>query len=221
MLKEIGRLQDPSIPSDEVLEEDPAVQPAENIEDVITNNLVLFRSIPGLQVKNQELLRITRELANKLETDEKDYKEVLEKEQSEAVKEAHEAIKLLQEQLETHKRSSDVTIQAYAKERDALKATLARERATGSTKRVNGINGHDAGSDTEPSEELAEVQTQFESYKTEMSLDSGKLRQALLDSQREAAQVSTALAKANAKIEYLNGKPRIDILVFTGLLTSF
>lgn len=220
LLKELGRLQDPGIPSDLELEEDPVAQPAENIEAVITNNLVLFRSIPDLQEQNQKLLKIVRELGAKMEAEEKDYREALEKEQGEAVREAHEAIKLLQEQLETHKRSSEVTLQAYIKERDALKATLARERSAGSSRAINGINGYDAGSSTGVSEELTEVQSQFETYKTEMSFDSGRLREDLLNTQRESAQLGTALAKANAKIDYLNGEILLCSLCLPWLLTS-
>ena len=51
LLKDLGRLRDPSIPSDAELE---AVQPAENIDAVITNNLVLYRSIPQLQDQEHE-----------------------------------------------------------------------------------------------------------------------------------------------------------------------
>ncbi|KAH8082011.1 hypothetical protein BXZ70DRAFT_631748 [Cristinia sonorae] len=207
LLKELARLQDPSIPADEELEEDPSTQPADNIEAVITNNLVLYRSIPGLQEQNQKLLKIVRELGAKMEAEEKEYREELEAEQSEAVREAHQAIKVLQEQLEAHKRSSEITIQSFAKERDALKATLARERSAGST-RVNGINGYGSNSMELP-EDVADIQNQFEVYKTEMSADSGRLREDLLNSQREAATLGTALAKANAKIDYLNERHRM------------
>lgn len=218
LLKELGRHQDPSILSDEELEEDAATQPAENIEAVITNNLVLFRSIPALQEQNQKLLKIVRELGAKMEAEEKDYRDALEKEQSEAVREAHEAIKLLQEQLETQKRSSELTASTYMKERDALKATLARERAAGSSRAINGINGHSASSSTD--EELVEVQSQFEMYKTEMSHDSSRLREELLSSQRESATLGTALAKANAKIDYLNGESQLFSLILRFLFRT-
>ena len=68
LLKEIGRRNDPNLPSDEELE---TVLPADNVNDVITNSLVLFRSIDGLQEQNQKLLKIVRDLGQKMEKEEK------------------------------------------------------------------------------------------------------------------------------------------------------
>ncbi|KAI0647815.1 hypothetical protein C8Q79DRAFT_924901 [Trametes meyenii] len=217
LLKELGRHHDPSIPSDEELELDDSTQPAENIEAVITNNLVLFRSIPQLQEQNQKLLKIVRELGTKLESEEKEYKEALEREQGEAVREAHEAIKQLQEQLESHKRSSEVTIQAYMKERDTLRSLLSRQQGStvsaGSVPRItNGqINGdvRMVEAPTDAAKELEEVQKQFETYRTEMGVDSTRLREEALSAQREAARLGTAMAKANAQIEVLTERHRM------------
>ena len=207
LLKELGRHQDPSIPSDEELEQDEMSRPAENIEAVITNNLVLFRSIPQLQEQNQKLLKIVRELGSKLESEEKDYKEALEREQGEAVREAHEAIKQLQQQLESQKRSSEVTIQAYMKERDTLRSLLQRQQESGAVGRVpNGINGQVQVADSDLARELEEVQKQFEAYRTEMGFDSTRLREETVNAQREVSRLGTALAKANAQIEVLTGQ---------------
>ncbi|KAI0081625.1 hypothetical protein K474DRAFT_1635534 [Panus rudis PR-1116 ss-1] len=214
LLKELGRIQDPLIPSDQELEADPSIKPAEDIEAVITNNLVLFRSIPQLQEQNQKLLKIVRELGAKMEAEEKEYREQLEKEQSEAVQEAHQAIKLLQEQLENQKKSADITIQAYIKERDALKSTLARERASGAGRGVNGdtavaMSGVEPGPSSGGTEELVQVQSQFEAYKTEIGVDTVRLREEVLTAQREAGKAAADLAKANAKIEYLTDRNRM------------
>ncbi|KAI0357500.1 hypothetical protein OH77DRAFT_1435746 [Trametes cingulata] len=210
LLKELGRHQDPSIPSDEELEQDETTRPAENIEAVITNNLVLFRSIPQLQEQNQKLLKIVRELGAKLESEEKEYKEALEREQGEAVREAHEAIKQLQEQLESHKRSSEVTIQAYMKERDTLRSLLERQQSGAAPARItNGQVNGDGDVSSDMARELEEVQKQFETYRTEMGVDSSRLREEALSAQREATRLGTALAKANAQIEVLAERHRM------------
>ncbi|KAL5492141.1 MLP1_6 [Sanghuangporus weigelae] len=52
LLKELGRLQDATLPSDEDLQ---AIRPALNVEEVSTNDLVLYKSIPELQQKNMAL----------------------------------------------------------------------------------------------------------------------------------------------------------------------
>jgi nucleoprotein TPR len=206
LLKELGRRTDPSLPTDIEMEEMEPL-PAENIDAVITNNLVLFRSIGGLQEQNQKLLKIVRELGSKMEAEEREYREALDQEQSEAVREAHEAIQDLAAQLERQKKSSDMTIQAYMKERDALKAMLARAERSGLHAGVNGdINGVTGPIKNNLAAELEDVQAQFEAYKAEMGTDSVKLREELQQAHRDLGHVNVTLAKANAKIEYLTGK---------------
>lgn len=223
LLKEIGRRDDPTIPSDEDLEQ-IAIPPAENIEAVITNNLVLFRSTGEMQEQNQKLLKIVRELGSKMEAEEQDYRAAMEKEQGEAVREAHEAIKTMAMQLETQQKSSEIKIQAYMKERDALKSMLARaEHSSGSFGADSGteitVNGYHDGLPSnhrqpDMAREFAEMQDQFESYRTEMGMDSVKLRDEVVATQREAGQLNAALAKANAKIEYLSGKCRFYVICY-------
>ncbi len=207
LLKELGRHHDPSIPSDEELEQDDSTRPAENIEAVITNNLVLFRSIPQLQEQNQKLLKIVRELGEKLESEEKEYREAMEREQAEAIREAHEAMKQLEEKMEAERRSSEVKIQAYKKDADTLRTMVNRQKDAGNPRFTNGVNG-EFQSGAEPSElqrELEDVQKQFEVYRMEMGIDSTRLREETLAAQREATKLGTALAKANAQIEVLTG----------------
>lgn len=208
-MREISRRDDPTIPSDEDLDA-ATVAPAVDTETIITNNLVLFKSINGLQEQNQKLLKIVRELGNKMESEEKDYKEAMEKEQGEAVREAHEAIQELAAQLERQKKSSEGVIQAYMKERDALRAMLARAEKAGA---LSGVNSNNAGENalavtaqTDSSRELAEIQSQFEVYRTEITVDSNKLRDDLASAQREIGQLGAALAKTNARYEFLDGR---------------
>ncbi|KAI6151410.1 hypothetical protein EDD17DRAFT_1636802 [Pisolithus thermaeus] len=215
LLRELGRRDDPSIPSDEILDQvDPI--PANDIEAVITNNLVLFRSIPELQEQNQRLLKVVREMGAKMEAEERDYRAALEQEQSEAVREAHEAIQELVIQLERQKKSSETTIQAYMKERDTLKLMLARPGRVESHVGLNGdvgSNGTATVSTTQPSGgsamELADVQSQFDSYRQEMGVDTSRLREDLVNAQREVGRANTDLAKANAKIQYLEERHRM------------
>ncbi|KAH7876156.1 uncharacterized protein C8R40DRAFT_1169810 [Lentinula edodes] len=123
LLKEIGRPDDRNLSSDEDLEN---VIAAEVVEDVITNNLILFRSIDKVQLQNQSLRRIVRGMGAKMEQAEKKQKAKMEEEQAEAVREAHEPMENLVAELDRQKKHSDNVIQAYVKERDALKAIIAR-----------------------------------------------------------------------------------------------
>lgn len=162
-----------------------------------------------------KLLRCVREMAVRMESEERDYKEQLENEQTEAIREAHEAIQALQTQLDNTQTSHQVTIQAYIKERDTLKTMLARyERggtgmtsavsADGQTSPAPAVNGV-AREPTELEKELEEARNNFEAYRKEMGVDTIRLREEVIQYQREASQLSASLAKANAKIEFLNG----------------
>ncbi|KAF8265884.1 hypothetical protein EI94DRAFT_1734451 [Lactarius quietus] len=207
LLKEIARRQDPTIPSDEELEaEENTAAPADNIDEVITNHLVLFHSLPALQAQNQKLLGIVREMGAKMETEEREYRETLEKEQGEAVREAHEAITALQEQLEAQRQAHDVKMRAFVKERDSLKVLLARaERNHNITSAAKDTSHAQANggvvTDSELAKELAEIQEQFDAYRAETGVDSVRLREDTVSAQREVAQLTSQLAKANAKLE--------------------
>lgn len=209
LLREIARRDDPTIPADEDLDQ---VNPEPvNVDQVITNSLVLFKNIGHLQTQNQKLLSVVRDLGSKLESEEQEYKAAMEREQAEAIKEAHEAIQELASTLEREKKHHEKVVQAYMKEREALKAMVARAEKTGvavapieSAARLTEKSV--AGAEDELVKELAEVQSQFEAYRTEMDLDALKLREDLLRAQREATTATAALAKAEAKVQYMTGE---------------
>ncbi|KAL0576947.1 Protein mlp1, partial [Marasmius crinis-equi] len=204
LLKEIARRDDPNMPSDEDLES--TVPPAEDIGSVITNHLVLFRSIDALQEQNQKLLKITRELGQKLENEERDYKAVMEREQAEAIKEAHEVMQQMETQHQAALRSKDAIIQAYLKENEVMKIQDKRRQASN----VHAGPSDIIPGDSELAEELAEMQSRFNAYRTEMGVDVGRYREEAAIAQRESAALQAALAKANAKIDYLSDRSRMN-----------
>lgn len=202
LLREGARRDDPTIPADEEMEN---IAPAQDVDAIITNNLVLFKTIPALQEQNQRLLKITRDMGMQMEAEEKAYKEVLEREQTEAIREAHEAIQALQTQLENQQKSHQTTIQAYAKERDTLKTMLSHlQKGTGA--RVNGHSAEVEGAASSGKEDTSDTQNTLEAFKHELTIDSVKLREEVMSYQREVGQLGAALAKANAKVDTLNGK---------------
>ena len=204
LLREIARRDDPTIPPDEDLEN---VEAALGTESLITNHLVSFKSIDSLQAQNQRLLKVVRELGQTMENEEKEYREAMEKEQTEAIKEAHDAMQELAAQLERQKTSSDSIIQAYVKERDTLRTMLARSEKTSTLPQAATLNGAVVTTaQTDLARELEDVNGQFDAYRKEMGIDSGRLRNELIAAQREVNQMGAALAKANAKIEYLTGQ---------------
>lgn len=220
LLREISRRDDPSILPDEDLEPLPVA--ASDVGTVITNHLVLFRSIGGLQEQNQKLLKIVRELGQKMESEERDYREAMEKEQGEAVREAHEAMQDLAAQLERQKKTSDGIIQAYVKERDALRDMLNRAGKARPEGQVNGMEQAGSGAmSPEIAKELQQVQSQFNAYREEMGVDSVKLREEAAAAHREVGQLTASLAKAQAKVEYLQGNTPRRVYVTHVLFTIF
>lgn len=204
LLRQIARRDDPTIPPDEELEKFP-VEAITDAATLVTDHLVLFKNTDDLQRQNVRLLKIVRDLGEKMETDEREYRETMEKEQAEAIREAHEAMQELAAQLEAQKQNSDVVIKAYVKERDALRAMLTRAEAATRIDTSGSVAGGTVASG-DPAKELAEVQSQFDVYKLEMGVDSGQLRDELIAAQRELNTMSAALAKANAKVEFLSGE---------------
>jgi len=94
------------------------------------------------------------------------------------------------------------------KEREALKAMVARSGNVAPPPEVTSQaieNPTSFESQDELAKELTEVQSRFEAYKTEMGLDALKLREDLVQAQREATTATAALAKAEAKFQYMNG----------------
>ena len=105
LLREIARRDDPTIPSNEDLESVP-VEATTDTSTLISSHLVLFRNVEELQHQNQRLLKIVRDLGERMESEEREYRETMEREQAEAIREAHEAMQELAAQLETQKQSS-------------------------------------------------------------------------------------------------------------------
>jgi nucleoprotein TPR len=209
LLRDIARRDDPTIPADEDL--DQVVGETGNVGEVITNSLLLFKNVGDLQAQNQRLMAVVRNLSSQLENEELEYKANMEREQVEAIKEAHEAIQELASTLEREKRHHEKVTQAYMKDREALKAMVAMAERAGVTMvplesaplpTENGVVG---GGD-ELVKELAEVQNQFDVYRTEIGLDTLKLREDLVQAQREATAATAALAKAEAKVQYMTGE---------------
>lgn len=110
-------------------------------------------------------------------------------------------------QLERQKTSSDSIIQAYVKERDTLRAMLARSEKTSTLPQAATLNGAVVTTEqTDLAKELEDVHGQFDAYRKEMGIDPGRLRDELIAAQLEVNQMGAVLAKANAKIEFLTGQ---------------
>lgn len=207
LTRRIAILEDPSIvdrsaDTDEQMNGTNAGQG--DAEAYISTHLVTFASIDQLQQQNQKLLKVTRELARKMEAEEQALRERLGQAENEAVEEAHELILRLKEEVETQR----VSMGAYQRERDMLRQLL-RNRSDVLTEdgQVNGASGTSASSATQAA--LDDVQRNFEAYKREMVVDNQLLRDDLGAARREASQLQVDLARANAQKELSDERYRM------------
>ncbi|KAJ1980870.1 Filament-forming protein [Dimargaris xerosporica] len=87
---------------------------------VITEQLTTFKNIQELQQQNQRLLRVTRELADRMEREEKEAALRLSQQESQAIKDAEQLIVELRDELKLTK----TKVQSYIHERDMLRRLL-------------------------------------------------------------------------------------------------
>lgn len=174
-------------------------------DSVVSAYLVTFATINELQVQNQKLLRITREMGAKLEQGEEDARARREGEENAAIVEAHEVILGLKDKVE----AQQARVEAYAKERDMLRRMLSQRGSGGAAAAAADAGalvatGAAAG-DTDAARLLADVQANFDAYRAEMAVDTQRLRDDLARAQQQAAQAHTDLAKSKAQSEFLAG----------------
>ncbi|KIJ29666.1 hypothetical protein M422DRAFT_268888, partial [Sphaerobolus stellatus SS14] len=204
LLREVTILQRPDL--NHIPQEDES--PADNVNEIdamISNELVVFKHLPSFQEQYTRHLKIIRELGDRLERVTREQYEEQAQIERQALEEAADLIANLQQELETQKRSHEIEIRGFVQERDMYKARLSNQSPSKSMyASQNGHYGVPLG-DNEYEALLADLQRNFDIYRTETGVDMNKLREELQESQSETAQLQASLAKANAKLENYNG----------------
>lgn len=175
---------------------------------VVSAHLVTFSTINELQVQNQKLLRITREMGAQMEAREEDAIGRRRDLENRAVEEAHELILRLKDEVEAQRLKTE----AFERERDMFRRMLA-QRGDGSAASAAGaaVERGPAGGDSmdvDTPRILADVQANFDAYKNEIAVDSQRLRDDLKEAQQAANSARTELAKSKAQAEYTAGEFR-------------
>ena len=94
----------------------------ETADSVIDSRLVTFRSIQELQIRNQELLRVVRQLSKEKETDELERARIVD---AETQAKLDQAVSQLQELQEARQRQA-VMVESVIRQRDMLKEMLQK-----------------------------------------------------------------------------------------------
>ncbi|GAA5963338.1 hypothetical protein JCM21900_002043 [Sporobolomyces salmonicolor] len=200
-----GDVNDPSFD-----EEEAAIllraETSGDTDSVVSAHLVTFRTINELQVQNQKLLKITRQMGAQLEKGEEDARARRRGEENKAIEEAHELVLRLKEEVESQRARTE----AGEKERDMLRRMLSQRGASlpgsGGENGPGGAGGADA---LEATRLLADVQANFDAYKNEITIDTQRLRDDLAQAQKDANAARTELARSKAQGEFMAERFRL------------
>lgn len=169
----------------------------------ITERFVAFKDIYELQAKNQELLRLTRELADKME------KEEALAEQHQAA-EAHEEVESLRgtvSTLQDEVKSITVRMKSYMTERDMFRRMLQQKATPAEIHAALGASGDGSQREVLASIEqntaaeeadlvvaLRELQGQFDSYRNDQTTDRKALKDQIdrLSSEKSSLQAEVS-----------------------------
>ncbi|KNB04213.1 nucleoprotein TPR [Fusarium oxysporum f. sp. lycopersici 4287] len=204
--EETFRLQ--QLQKGEISEE--ALSDMSDTHQFITQKLVVFKDIQSLQAKNEELLRITRELANQLESEEA----LAEKHQA---KQDHDMVEKLQQELShmtEEARSIKKTMESFKTERDMFRRLLQQRGIHGDEASLmrNSIAGGErlplasieATEQTEAlNEALRKLQSEYDNYREAQDGVRKDLRDQIdaLSAERNSLQTDKVKLHAEARLE--------------------
>ncbi|KAH7096803.1 hypothetical protein BKA62DRAFT_833732 [Auriculariales sp. MPI-PUGE-AT-0066] len=178
---------------------------AVQVDDLIARELVLFKSVEELQQQNARLLGITRDLGQRMEQAEQETQRAADEADSAMLREAEALVEAAQAELEDARRTSRVRIEALQREADMLKSLLGR--AQGGSGAASQVGAGGVGGEYQSM--YTESQRAFDAFKLEIGADNRHLKEDLASAQREVTQITTQLAKANAKITTLEESLRL------------
>ncbi|KAB5542913.1 hypothetical protein GE09DRAFT_231118 [Coniochaeta sp. 2T2.1] len=185
----------------------------------ISERFVTFKDIHELQAKNQELLRMTRELADRMENEEA----LAEKHQAAEDHEEVERLRATVVALEDDVKSLTVRMKSYMAERDMFRRMLQQKTSSGEINAALGSNGEDnqrevlasienqsQADDADLVAALRQLQAQFDSYRNDEATDRKTMREQI-DS-LSAENSSLKISNANIKSHLTVAEERLKIL---------
>jgi nucleoprotein TPR len=173
-------------------------------DKIISQRLIIFHNIVELQQQNQNLLRVTRQLGEKMEQDEREYQSKVENLESEALDKATQVIDRLRDEL----KSNRIKMDSIIRERDMFRQTLSGRGTVHETQTT------DAGSQpVVPSAEqqnlLRELQAQFDAYRNEAATDQRTLNDQIRSLTAQSSEALINAAKYKSQMELANERYKI------------
>ncbi|EPE03223.1 tpr mlp1 mlp2-like protein [Ophiostoma piceae UAMH 11346] len=186
----------------------------------ISERFVVFKDIQELQEKNAELLRVTRELATKMESEEAtDAKRQAEQDQAE-LKTLRDTVSRLQDE----SKAVTVRMKSYMTERDMFRRMLQQkasqaeinsimggQSADGSQREVfASIEQNSTADDSDLTVALRELQNNFDAYRSEQGVDRQTMRTQVDKLSSERSSMQAEIARINSQLTLAS--ERYDIL---------
>lgn len=174
-------------------------------DKIISQRLTLFSNIVELQQQNQNLLRVTRQLGDKMEQDEKEYQSQMENLESEALNKATEIINKLRDELKSERTKSE----SYIRERDMFRRMSSGKIPPGTPESQLVLAGQGPGPSEEQQHLLRELQQQFDAYRNEAATDQRTLNDQIRSLTADRAEALINAAKYKSQMELANERYKI------------
>ncbi|CAN6630447.1 protein Mlp1p [Trichomonascus vanleenenianus] len=179
---------------------------------LISQRLVLFKNIIELQQQNEHLLKVTRELGQKMEREEEETKQKLLDLESAAIEDAKKAIVSLQEDLDR----AQTKTEALQRERDMFRRMLGNREQNHSSESAK-KQAQSAPSDfdsayvqqlikqnEESTANLKESQLQLDMVRNESSVTIKTLNEQIASLNEKRSDLQVMLSKAQSQLELAN-----------------
>ncbi|KAK9486170.1 hypothetical protein V1527DRAFT_464659 [Lipomyces starkeyi] len=177
-------------------------------EALISERLVTFKNSIELQQQNQNLLRVTRELGDRLEREEAETRRKMEDLEAAAIREKQAKI----EELEAEIKRTQTKMDSYQRERDMFRDMLSGKdgwhaapppaTAEPDGESISADEYHETvKKHEEATKDLKELQEQFDAYRRETGVDIKMLNEQIIRLSDERASVQQELSRAQTQIE--------------------
>ena len=200
--------------------EEGAFEGLTDTDRFISQRLTIFRSVSELQDKNQELLKITRQLGAQMESEEA----LAAKHQA---AQDHEEVQNLKSKIENYKdelQSMITRSESYIKERDMFRRMLQHRGQLPPTSDLASVFGQsidgNRNSLVQSTEQapgcqdnaslLRELQSHFDQYREEQTTDRRTMKEQLERLSQEKGTLQAEIAKINSQLTFAN--ERYDLL---------
>lgn len=171
-------------------------------DGVISERLVVFKSIQELQSQNQNMRRMLRNMAKQVE----DLQAEKDRTDNERVQKEVQGVKVLIDDLKEQVKVQALKCETYLRERDQWKRIAeSRGTVTPGQSTVPSPSRVADPEDTKYRDMYIQVQTDYDAFRKEVGVDSRMLKDQIDSLKHEKNDLALQVAKLNTQLGYQNG----------------